>query len=150
MGIGLRLKNVLDAKEMKVSELARISGIAPQTIYAIIKRDNDTVKPEILNKLTKTLEIPPWELMGISAEDDEVVMGNKALEYAIASVTDKLKKESQFNDQALDNAIKKAKNEWRLSYEEAIAEKISMLNEDGKKEALKRITELSQLREYKK
>lgn len=75
MGIGIRLQSILDEQNIKVSQLAKNSGIAPTTIYGIIKRDNNTVKPEILKKLCSALNISEEKLLDINLPTvDEIIM----------------------------------------------------------------------------
>ena len=39
MGYGKNLKKALDDKHMSVQKLAKLTGIAPTTLYSIIQRD---------------------------------------------------------------------------------------------------------------
>lgn len=56
--VGTMLKNMLDEREMSVSELSRLSGIPAQTLFSIIKRDNMRVGFDALIKICETLEVP--------------------------------------------------------------------------------------------
>jgi len=64
MAIGKNLKKIIEDRNIKVSELSKISGIQSQTLYAIINRDNDTVKPDILRKIALAMNISVDELLG--------------------------------------------------------------------------------------
>lgn len=68
MGIGKNLKIILDNKGMTVAELARLSGIAPQTLYAIIKRDNDKVSMDALLLISKVLDMPIEKIADLNCE----------------------------------------------------------------------------------
>lgn len=60
MKIGAILQELLQQKNIKVSELSREINIAPSTIYSIIKRDNMKVDIDVLIKISDAL--------GVSAE----------------------------------------------------------------------------------
>ncbi len=62
MGIGSRLKEIIDSKDTNVNQLAKDTNISPMTIYSIIKRDNTKVDIEILLKLCKSLNISVEEI----------------------------------------------------------------------------------------
>ena len=51
MGVGKTLKELLNNKGMTAKELSEQTGISINTIYAILKRDNDSIKPESLLKI---------------------------------------------------------------------------------------------------
>ena len=68
MGIGVTLKELLKAKSMTAKELSEKTGISVNTIYAILKRDNDSIKPESLSKISDALEVDPDYILGISRE----------------------------------------------------------------------------------
>lgn len=56
--IGSTLKQLLEQRDMNVSELARRSGVSVQTLYSIIKRDSSRIDPELLEKLCLCLDAP--------------------------------------------------------------------------------------------
>lgn len=74
MGIGKQLSHILINKGLTVAEVARETGINPQTLYAIIKRDNDKVDAEILRDLVIYFNIDIYELLGFepAGEDFDV------------------------------------------------------------------------------
>ena len=51
MALGKRLKSILEEKGITILELSQITGISKNTLYAITKRDNDTMKYENLKKI---------------------------------------------------------------------------------------------------
>lgn len=65
MAIGTKLKQLLKEKKMTVRELSKITGISENTLYAIIKRDNKTIHPNIAGKISDALGITINELMSI-------------------------------------------------------------------------------------
>ncbi len=64
MGLGKNIKSILDDKNMKVSELSKISGVPYGTLHAIIKRDSNGVKTETLKKICSALNVSIGELFG--------------------------------------------------------------------------------------
>lgn len=51
MGIGLNLKQTLKEYELTVTELSRKTGISTNTFYAMIRRDNNKISPEMLKNM---------------------------------------------------------------------------------------------------
>lgn len=62
MGIGAKLKEIIDEKDTNVNQIAKQADISPMTIYSIIKRDNTKVDIEILLKICKVLDINVEEI----------------------------------------------------------------------------------------
>lgn len=62
MGIGARLKEIIDSKGTNVSQIAKQTNISPMTIYSIIKRDNTKVDIEILLKICEFLNVSVEEV----------------------------------------------------------------------------------------
>ena len=62
LGIGTRLKEIIDKKGTNVNQLAKTTDIPPMTIYSIIKRDNTKVDIDIMLKICKALGISVEEL----------------------------------------------------------------------------------------
>ena len=65
MGVGIRLKNILDEKNITLKDLSLISGVSLNTLYGITKRDNDTIKSDILTKIAGSLNVPPQYILGL-------------------------------------------------------------------------------------
>ena len=55
--IGKTLQNILNEKNVKVSELSRLIGVSDQTLYSIIKRDNMKIDFEVLLKICNALSV---------------------------------------------------------------------------------------------
>ncbi|MDO5575193.1 MAG: helix-turn-helix transcriptional regulator [bacterium] len=60
MGIGNKLNNLLNERNMTVSELARRIDVAPTTIYSIIQRNNKKVDIDVLLNIS--------DVLGVNAE----------------------------------------------------------------------------------
>ena len=64
MGIGSRIEALIRAKGTRPGTLAREAGVSKNTVYSIIKRDNDKVDPDILARLARALQVPLSALYG--------------------------------------------------------------------------------------
>ena len=64
MGIGSHLALILEKRGMRPGTLAREAGVSKNTVYSIIKRDNDKVDRTILEKLARALNLPVSALLG--------------------------------------------------------------------------------------
>lgn len=64
MGIGSRLNELLQKKGIRPGTLAREAGVSKNTVYSIIKRDNDKVDRTILERLARALGVPVSALFG--------------------------------------------------------------------------------------
>ena len=58
MGIGTRLAQLLREKNKKPGTLAREACVSKNTVYSIIKRDNDKAAPDTLARLAAALGVP--------------------------------------------------------------------------------------------
>ena len=56
--IGSTLKQLLAQRHMAVGELARRVDVPAQTLYSIIRRDNNTIDLEVLLRVCAALEVP--------------------------------------------------------------------------------------------
>lgn len=56
--IGTTLKRFLQERSMNVNELSRRTGISPQTLYSIIKRDSMKIDFDLLLRLCEGLDVP--------------------------------------------------------------------------------------------
>lgn len=57
MGIGLRLEKLIKERNTNVNELAQKVGVAPTTIYSMIRRDSKKADIEVLFKISKELGV---------------------------------------------------------------------------------------------
>ncbi len=71
MGIGATISQVLEEKNMSVAKLAELTGISVNTLYAIIRRDNDSIKPESLKKISDALQKSPYFILGFKDGNEE-------------------------------------------------------------------------------
>lgn len=59
MGIGIKLDKLIKQRGTNANELAQKLGIAPTTIYSMIKRDSKKADIEVLIKISKELDVEP-------------------------------------------------------------------------------------------
>lgn len=57
MGIGYKLKKLIEEKETNVSALAKRANVPPTTLYSIIDRDNTKVDIEVLIAIARVLGV---------------------------------------------------------------------------------------------
>ncbi len=127
MGNGARLKDLLAEKGIKVSELARSTGIAPQTIYAIIKRDNTKLSTVYASKIADALYLDLPELLSY-------LDGEFSNLYGIPPEGSAKYDFDNIGNQAIIDAV----------------HHMEKLNDLGKEEAAKRVEELTHIEKYKK
>ena len=65
MGVGTRLKQILNDKNVTIKELSLMSGVSINTLYGITKRDNSTIKRDILIPISDVLGMPPQYILGL-------------------------------------------------------------------------------------
>lgn len=122
MGLGKNLKKLIDLKGMNVNELSVKSGVSPQTLYAIIKRDNNKIDTQILMKLAVALDVPSEDILSFNERYE--IPSKDSMDYIIGNV------ESATAIGILDD--------------------LQLLNDEGKKEASKRVSELTEIKKYRK
>lgn len=57
MGIGLKLDALIKERHINASELAQQVGVAPTTIYSMIKRDSKKADIDVLLKIAHVLDV---------------------------------------------------------------------------------------------
>ncbi len=146
MSIGINLKKALREREMTVAELSRKSGVSTNTLYAMIRRDSKKVNSDILEKICRNSDITIYELM---LDDDAFPF------YEYLATDDNSKKEQAEQkilislnkiDEKLTNFIIESLEDDTMFTD--IVNNYGKLNHLGKKEAHKRITELTEIKRY--
>ena len=70
MGIGARLLEIMNKKNLNTNELAIMIGVPPTTLYSMIKRDSNRVDIDLIIKIAHALDMSADEfLSGESAEN---------------------------------------------------------------------------------
>lgn len=75
MALGKRLKDLLHEKNITVKEFANLIGVPPTTLYSFIKRDSDTGKLELINKIANGLDMTISEFMQHNYEFKDTPQG---------------------------------------------------------------------------
>lgn len=130
MGVGTRLKVALNEYGLTVAELSRKTGISTNTLYAMIRRDNQKIDPSVLKKICENSEITVYDLL----ENYE--------DYAVKYWDPSSSKEEQ---EIGDYVLTKMGNDDQLA---EIIEIYDKLNDEGKSVACERVKELSEIDRY--
>lgn len=120
MGIGKRIERLLSEKSMTLKELSERTDISYNTIYAIIKRDSNKVDPNTVEKIAKALGMLPYELYDFTTT--YLIPTPESPKYLFDT------------------------EEHRLQID--INNDVERLNLVGKREAAKRINELTEIKKY--
>lgn len=75
MNLGTRLKNILDARGITVTQFAKEASVPAQTIYALINRDSNKADMDILLKLLNALDTDFFTFMGAAPVADMAAPG---------------------------------------------------------------------------
>ena len=67
MGIGKRLEELMEKKGINTNELARLIGVAPTTLYSMIKRDSNRVDIDLVIKIAHALGMTADEFLSAEA-----------------------------------------------------------------------------------
>ncbi len=104
MGVGKRIKEILERKNMTVASLSESTGIPSTTLYSMIKRDKDDEKFDTLMKIGKAINVSLAELVGEGNMVHYVDDVNKDL--GVLDWSDELEKElSKLNSDGKKKAI---------------------------------------------
>jgi DNA-binding Xre family transcriptional regulator len=64
MGLGLKLKKILQDRNMTVKELATKIDVPATTLYSFIKRDSNTAKIDLIEKICDGLNLQVYDFVG--------------------------------------------------------------------------------------
>jgi transcriptional regulator with XRE-family HTH domain len=99
LGIGLKLKTLIENQGTNVNEVATATGVSPQTIYSIIKRDSEKASISDLGKVAWHLGVDlnyfyaERHKKNPAAEDGDGLTDREhavALAYRVASEDDRI------------------------------------------------------------
>lgn len=130
MGIGTNLKLALKEYDLTVAELSRKTGISTNTFYAMIRRDNNKISPDMLKKICDNTDITVYDLL------------DNYDELAAKYYDPKASKEEQTIG---DYILTTMGNDDNL---EGIIEIYGKLNNTGKKMAHEKISELEEVPQF--
>lgn len=120
MGIGKRIDRLLSEKSMSLKELSELTEISYNTIYAIIKRDSNKVDPNTVEKIATALGMLPYELYDFTTTYS--IPKPESAKYVFDTEEHRLQMD-------INNDVEK-------------------LNLVGKREAAKRVNELTAFKQY--
>lgn len=63
MGIGKRLEELMAKRGINTNELAKLIGVAPTTLYSMIKRDSNRVDIDLIIKIAHALGMSADEFL---------------------------------------------------------------------------------------
>lgn len=145
MGMGIQLEKLLNEVNMNVNEFSKLIGVRPQRIYNIIARDTKNVNKELIEKIADAFSVPVhFFYSGASIKDyfsrqDRLTAYAKVInENADRLGRDDIKIKAEFLP--LKSTFNDGANILLLIFDS--------LNKDGKKELIKRASELNRLVEY--
>lgn len=88
MGFGLRLKAILDEKNVTPTQLGKMTGINRQRIYSWIKRDTEKIDPEVFTAIAAALDIDVDVLLHPATQKCVVLKTDERLANLILLVPD--------------------------------------------------------------
>lgn len=71
MSLVAEIRAEMGRKGMRPSDLARTTGMSNQKISRMISKETQAVQVEDLEKISKSLGLPAWELMRRAEENEE-------------------------------------------------------------------------------
>ncbi len=141
MAIGKSIEQQIKNKNMSLKEFSKEADISYNTLYAIVKRDNATIKPEILRKIAKTLDIQLSDLFDTGEEITYYNLEDGTRDTIKKDVNGVVTRHIHLGNFSVGESS-------HDSSENALLSCFRQLNFVGKKEALKRIEELSLIPKY--
>ena len=150
MGYGIKLKELIEEKNLSVRQVANESGIAPTTLYSIISRDTN-IRYDYALRIANILDVPVSELCNDipPSQKDEVEPG---LLSNFGGLTTNLNKKTYFQNRTLPIASNYEYEEFPM-LDRLIAE-FYILNDKAREEVLqfirfKHSTDIDKVREAK-
>lgn len=161
MGVGNRLKNILQMKGMTIKQLSEKTGVSINTLYSITKRDSDHVKMENVEKIAAALGVPVHKLLDITPLFDSAVdEANRELDEWLADME---RQGMAVSESEIDRKRQELLSKGNIvGYAEDLValgaaplgsrlnSAFEKLNDVGQQEAIKRIEELTEISKYKK
>lgn len=149
MAIGRNLEIALNDIDMTVAELSRKSGVSTNTLYAIIRRDSKKVDTTILKKICEASGIPIYDLLDDAMSDEDFPLYdylNAETDVERENAKDRVLNYLKSKDPTLSSYIIQSLETDEMFIN--ISSAYSSLNFLGKKEAHKRIQELTEIPRY--
>lgn len=156
MGLGTRMKEILNQKQMTIKQLSKESGVSVNTLYSITKRDNNMARYDIIEKIATALDVSIEELTGYSIDYNRVQ--EKTARPGITRLYDVIERDPENKSEnggitAMIRSI--VENELQsLGYsfspiQETILENTEKLNPKGQQKVADYVTDLAGNPEYR-
>lgn len=146
MGIGTNLKLALKEHDLTVAELSRKTGISTNTFYAMIRRDNNKISPEMLKKICDNTDITVYDLLDDYDALAAKYYGPKDSDNSIY-IDPNLQK---LYETAIEEELNKLLEQRKEQRERNLLADYRKLNKIGQSEAQKRVSELTEIPRYTK
>lgn len=101
MGLGKKLKQMLDEKNITVKDFAIKIDVAPTTLYSFIKRDSTNGKLELIAKICIGLDISLSEFLNSSPKKEDT--NSEEYQSDFKNLTNSLKTIDQFSESDAEN-----------------------------------------------
>lgn len=153
MAIGKEIGQLISNRGITLKAFSKEAGISYNTLYAIVKRDNETVKPEILKKIAIALNLPYEQFLQSISDNmfSQMIQRLDSLheespDFQTLTDADVHLVLSLSNAQSsIRNELKKERYLWAIT---ELSHLLSKLNPIGMTEAVKRVEELTQIIPY--
>lgn len=133
---GERIEEIAKERGLNLHKLATKADVSYNTLYSIVRRKSDKIDWDIARKIAAALEVSPEVLFGVIGapllDDEENPI--EAAEQHIAAI-----KNTRYA-----HAIEFSESWWGRN----IIDAFRLLNENGKREAAKRVQELCHVPQY--
>lgn len=144
MSTGKDIARILIDRKMTIAELARLSEIPAQTLYSIINRGS-VISSDKLFLIAKALKMDLSELSDFANYKQSVIKDSGLLEMQ-EQWGDKNRPEHDMLQEFTKNAI--IRNLDITEDKQELLYNYNKLNKSGKEEALKRVSELTEIPKY--
>lgn len=148
MGVGKQLEKILEEIDMNVNEFSNALGVRPQRIYNIIARDTKKVDKELVRKMSKVLGVPIDYFYSDNSIDSYLRSEERKPITFSTSSRNKLSDLELEELREMRNAEMKRRRETYDGGSRILTMRFHQLNDKGRKELLKRASELVRLEEY--
>jgi DNA-binding Xre family transcriptional regulator len=124
MAIGKRIEDLARERKINLKELSRQANVSYNTLYAIVKRNNDSVRPDILQNIAKALNVSVDELLGIKSAN---LNYNEDIEDINSNVDTIINNWVAYNDKTPNEVMEEIRN-LPPHYAKLLADYIKLVN----------------------
>lgn len=80
MGLGFKLKELLEAKGIRIAKIADELGLPRNSLYSLIKRDSDKMDMDVLSRIAEYLDVSIDYFFDNTPSPSEIVLGKRESE----------------------------------------------------------------------